>query len=46
MKKCPHCNSSRYTEFNGISHCDKCGFVNDKYDLKRKKTRENSQTPS
>ena len=29
MKKCPNCNSSRYSNNNGVSHCNKCGFEND-----------------
>lgn len=37
MKHCPKCGSSRYHECNGISHCDKCGYINDKNYLTEKK---------
>jgi uncharacterized Zn finger protein (UPF0148 family) len=30
MKKCPNCGSSKYHELNGKSHCNNCGFTNDK----------------
>ena len=34
--KCPVCESTKTTKFNGILRCKKCGFVNDLNYLKKK----------